>query len=48
LQFILALSEWAGGGLATWGALMAKPEKDSVPPPLEDPTPDDRPLNSPT
>jgi hypothetical protein len=40
LQFMIALSEWAGGALASWGALMAKPEADTVPPPLQDPTPD--------
>lgn len=41
LQFMITLSEWAGGFLAVWGALMAKPEKDTLPPPLEDPTPDE-------
>ena len=40
LQFMIALSEWAGGGLALWGALMARPAPDTLPPPLEDPTPD--------
>lgn len=41
LQFFIALTEWLGGGIATWGALMATPERDSVPTPLQDPTPDE-------
>jgi Domain of unknown function (DUF4345) len=40
MQLLIALSEWVGGALATWGALMARPAKDEVPPPLHDPTPD--------
>ncbi len=40
LQFMVALSEWMGGGLATWGALAARPEADVLPAPLKDPTPD--------
>jgi hypothetical protein len=40
LQLFIAASEWLGGALATWGALMARPAKDEVPPPLHDPTPD--------
>ena len=40
LQFMLVLREWAGGLLAAWGALMAKPAPDTLPPPTEDPTPD--------
>lgn len=40
LQFMITLSEWAGGVLALWGSLVAKPAKDTVPPPVEDPTPD--------
>jgi hypothetical protein len=43
LQFFIVLTEWLGGGIATWGALMAKPERDSVPTPLHDPTPDEPP-----
>jgi len=41
LQFFIVLTEWIGGAIATWGALMAKPEHDSVPTPLQDPTPDE-------
>jgi hypothetical protein len=40
LQFFIVLSEWLGGAVATYGALMAKPERDAVPTPLQDPTPD--------
>lgn len=40
LQAFVVLTEWIGGAVATWGALMAKPERDSVPTPLQDPTPD--------
>jgi hypothetical protein len=40
IQLLIALSEWVGGALATWGALMARPEKHELPPPLHDPTPD--------
>ncbi len=43
LELIIALTEWVGGGLATWGSLVAKPDPDAVPPPLEDPTPDEPP-----
>ncbi len=43
LQFFIVLTEWVGGALATWGALVAVPDKDSVPTPLQDPTPDDPP-----
>jgi hypothetical protein len=39
IQTLIALSEWVGGGLATYGALMAKPAPDTLPPPTEDPTP---------
>jgi len=41
LQFIITSSEWAAGGLAAWGALAARPAPDTLPPPTEDPTPDD-------
>jgi hypothetical protein len=40
LQFMIVLSEWGGGALATWGAVVAKPEKDAVPTPLQDATPE--------
>jgi hypothetical protein len=40
LQVLIAISEWVGGVAATWGAVMATPERDSVPAPFEDPTPD--------
>ena len=40
LQAAIATSEWVGGIAATWGAVMATPERDSVPAPFEDPTPD--------
>ena len=40
MQLFIVLSEWMGGAIATWGALMVKPEGDSVPTPLQDPTPD--------
>jgi hypothetical protein len=40
MQLLIALSEWVGGALATWGALMAKPQSHELPPPLHDPTPD--------
>lgn len=41
LQAFFALTEWVGGTVATWGALMVKPDPDSVPTPLHDPTPDE-------
>ena len=40
MQAAIAASEWVGGIAATWGAVMATPERDSVPAPFEDPTPD--------
>jgi hypothetical protein len=40
LQVMIATAEWVGGAAATWGAVMAAPERDSVPAPFEDPTPD--------
>ena len=40
VQVLIAISEWVGGVAATWGAVMATPERDSVPAPFEDPTPD--------
>ena len=40
LQVAIAISEWVGGAAATWGALMVTPERDSVPAPFEDATPD--------
>jgi uncharacterized membrane protein len=40
MQLAIAASEWVGGIAATWGAVMATPERDSVPAPFEDPTPD--------
>ena len=40
VQTLIATSEWVGGVAATWGAVMATPERDSVPAPFEDPTPD--------
>lgn len=43
LQALIALTEWIGGAVATWGALMATPEHDSVPTPIQDPTPDEPP-----
>ena len=43
LQFFVVLTEWLGGGIATYGAVMASPERDSVPTPLQDPTPDEPP-----
>ena len=39
LQFFIVLSEWLGGVIATYGAVVAKPERDAVPTPLQDPTP---------
>jgi hypothetical protein len=42
-QTLVAATEWIGGGLATWGAVMARPDSDSVPTPLQDPTPDEEP-----
>ena len=39
LQFFIVLSEWLGGAIATYGAVVAKPERDAVPTPLQDPTP---------
>lgn len=44
LQLLIALTEWLGGGLASYGALKATPEADALPPPTEDPTPDTPPL----
>jgi len=44
LQFMIALTEWGAGALSTWGAVVAKPEKDAVPIPLQDATPDEPPL----
>ena len=44
LQFMILLTEWGAGALSTWGAVVAKPEKDAVPIPLQDATPDDPPL----
>jgi hypothetical protein len=48
LQFIIALTEWVGGGLVTWGALVTRPGPDALPPPVQDLVPDDpvRPLPS--
>ena len=43
LQFFIVVTEWLGGGIATYGALMVKPERDAVPTPLHDPTPDEPP-----
>jgi len=43
LQFMIALTEWGAGALSTWGAVVAKPEKDAVPIPLQDATRDDFP-----
>ena len=40
LQLFIVATEWLGGGIATYGALMAKPDRDAVPTPLQDPTPD--------
>ena len=40
LQAFVALTEWVGAALTTWGALMVKADRDSVPTPLQDPTPD--------
>ena len=39
LQFFIVLSEWLGGAIATYGAVVAQPERDAVPTPLQDPTP---------
>lgn len=39
-QLLIALSEWIGGALATWGALIVRPEPTALPTPLQDPTPD--------
>ena len=44
VQVLIAISEWVAGTAATWGAVMATPERDSVPAPFEDPTPDSPPL----
>jgi hypothetical protein len=41
VQLLMATIEWVGGGLSTWGALMVRPDRDSVPTPLQDPTPDE-------
>lgn len=43
LQAFIAVTEWVGGAVATWGALMVKPDRDSVPTPLQDPTPGEPP-----
>jgi hypothetical protein len=40
LQLFIVVTEWIGGAVATWGALVATPERDSVPTPLQDPSPD--------
>ena len=40
VQALVVATEWVGGAAATWGAVMATPERDSVPAPFEDPTPD--------
>lgn len=45
LQFFIVLTEWLGGGIATYGAIMATPERDAVPTPLQDPTPDEPPAD---
>ena len=42
-QLLIAVTEWVGGGLATWGALIVRPEPTALPTPLQDPTPDDLP-----
>jgi hypothetical protein len=39
LQLFIVVSEWLGGAIATYGAVVAKPERDAVPTPLQDPTP---------
>jgi hypothetical protein len=39
MQLLIALSEWVGGALATWGAVMVRPGPRSIPTPLQDPTP---------
>lgn len=41
LQALVAVTEWVGGVAATWGAIMVTPDRDSVPTPLQDPTPDE-------
>jgi hypothetical protein len=41
MQFLIVAVEWIGGGAATWGAMMATPDRDALPPPTEDPTPGD-------
>lgn len=48
LQLIVALAEWVGGVLATWGSLVAKPAPGSLPPPVPDSTPSDLPPIDPT
>jgi hypothetical protein len=40
LEVIVLITEAFGGAASTWGALMVTPERDSLPPPTEDPTPD--------
>jgi hypothetical protein len=47
VQGLIVITEWVGGGAATWGALKATPERDSLPSPLEDPTPDHHPTDRP-
>jgi hypothetical protein len=44
LELVVLITEAFGGAASTWGALMVTPERDSLPPPTEDPTPDNSPL----
>ncbi|MCC7126477.1 MAG: DUF4345 domain-containing protein [Acidobacteria bacterium] len=39
-QLLIAVVEWILGIASTWGAVVAKPDRDSLPTPLQDPTPD--------
>ncbi len=48
LQTIIALTEWVGGGMATWGSLVVKPIPGSLPPPVSDSPPSDLPPIDPT
>jgi Domain of unknown function (DUF4345) len=48
IQALIAITEWVGGAAATWGAVMATPERDSLPAPFEDPTPDQLTPDNPT
>lgn len=48
LQLIIAMAEWVGGVLSTWGSLVAKPAPGSLPPPVPDSTPSDLPPIDPT